>query len=113
MLGRRATKTNSTGADFGAGRVDDLNDVLHGLDKMRADLRIRRKRQSLRIGFGGKRIHYNRACYNLLQYFIITKTYAEHSTVAATVTVARYSIPCHISRTSIHISGWCHHIEHK
>ena len=132
----RATETNTAGADFGAGRIDDLDDVLHGPDEVGADLRIRRQIQTLRIGFGiGKRnrIH----CYNLMLYFIFTKIprprrrYChatpspllllgiphlvafrdrDHVTVA---TVARYSIPCRISRTSIHTSGLCHHTEHK
>ena len=120
----RATETNTAGADFGAGRIDDLDNVLHGLDEVGADLRIRRQIQTLRIGFNiGKRnrIH----CYNILLYFIFTKIPRPrrrycHATPSpllsrhsVAVTVARYSIPCRISRTSIHTSGLCHHTEHK
>lgn len=35
---RGATEANAAGADFWAGRVDNLDYVLHGLDEVGADL---------------------------------------------------------------------------
>ena len=113
----RATETNTAGADFGAGRIDDLDDILHRLDEVGADLRIRRQIQTLRVGFSiGKRnrIH----CYNTPLYFIFTKIprprrrychatpspLLSHHSVAVTVTPLRRRYCCSVFHTLSHFA---------
>ena len=75
---RRTSEANPTGADFGTGGIDDLNDVFYGLDEVGADLRIRWQLNALRVGFSiGKRngVHFMSLLigYNLPLYFIFSK----------------------------------------